>query len=264
MDTTATSVFAAASQPRDPAQRHSLLKTIDCLLRDRVAIYERIRSDDDLLGLSRAMIATIVTGAAVFGASVGAYRGGVQILYGAIKFPIVLLLTAAVCAPTLSALNSAMGRPSNGRRDLALVVSALAMTALVLAAAAPVMMLGTPNFSAGSEGGTLISYHSMALMLFGCCTVAGLAGLGLFWRGLSASGRAGRFGVAGALIIVFVLVGAQMSWTFRPYLVRPRSPEPVFLRAHDLSLVEAVIQSGRSARGEFFRDEAPLPEGDTP
>ena len=74
MDTAAPSAFASATPARE---RHSVLKTIDSLLRDRSAIYERIRTDDDLLGLSRAMIATIVAGAAVSGAAVGAYRGGV-------------------------------------------------------------------------------------------------------------------------------------------------------------------------------------------
>lgn len=256
MDTTAPSMLGAAADRRP----HSVLRTVDCLLRDRSAIYQRIRDDDDLLGLSRAMIATIVAGAAVFGAAVGAYRGGIQIMFASIKFPIVLLLTAAVCAPTLTALNSAMGRPSNGRRDLALVVSALAMTALVLAAAAPVMILGTPSFSGHESSAPLISYHNMALMLFCCCAAAGLAGLALLWRGLSITERSGRFGVAGSLIIVFVLVGAQMSWAFRPYLVRPRTPEPVFVRSQDHGLTEAIIESSRSARGMYFRDEAPLPK----
>ena len=43
--------------------------TIDCLLRDRAAIFDRIDKDQDLAGLARVAILAVLAGAAVFGAA---------------------------------------------------------------------------------------------------------------------------------------------------------------------------------------------------
>jgi hypothetical protein len=240
------------------ASDSSIIATVDDLLRDRGAIYRRIAADHDLSGLVRAMIVTIVAGAGVYGAALGVHRGGLQIVYAAAKIPLVLLLTAAVCAPTLSALNAALGRASNLRRDLALLLSSLAVTALVLAATAPIMILGMPSGLGGGDE-PLIGYHDLALLMAGSCAVAGAAGLVTLWRGLGRVERRGRLAAASLLLAAFTLVGAQMAWTLRPYLVRPRSPEIVFVRSVEGSLLEAVLQTTSSARGRYDRSEAPLP-----
>jgi hypothetical protein len=255
---TTTTTISDAAAPSD-AVTPSLAGTIDDLLRDRTAIYRRIAADHDLLGLARAMILTIIAGAAVFGGAVGAHRGGLQILFAAAKFPLVLLLTAAVCAPTLSAANAALGRASSARRDLALVVSSLAVTALILAAAAPLMILGAPIGLSGDSGEPLIQYHDMALLMAGACAVAGAAGLATFWRGLGRVERGNRLAVAALVLAAFTLVGAQMAWTLRPYLVRPRSPDIVFVRSLEGSLFDAVLRTADSSRGRYERPEAPLP-----
>lgn len=239
-----------------PDRARPALATVDELLRDRPAVYRRLEVGDELGELSRTAIITILVGAAAFGASVGAFRGGLQILFAALKIPAVLLLTAAVCAPCLTALCAAVGRSACLRRDLALVLSSLAMTSLVAAASAPIVLLGV----------TLeIEYHSMALLFAACCAVGGAAGLGFFWRGLAGDRGPGRVAAAASFLCVFALVGAQMAWTVRPYLVRPRTPEVVFLRTpaqmKEESLIEAVFVTLRSARGEFTRDAAPLPGG---
>jgi hypothetical protein len=249
------SVLESATAPE--AGAGSLAGTIDALLRDRAAIYDRIARDDDLASLVRAMMLTIVAGAGVFGAALGAHRGGLQIAYAAAKFPLALLLTAAVCAPTLSAVNSALGRASNLRRDLALVLSSLAVTALVLAAAAPIMILGAPIGLTDSE--RVLAYHDMALLMAAACAAAGAAGLAMLWRGLGRVERRGRLPAASILLVAFALVGAQMAWTLRPYLLRPRTPEVVFVRSLEGSLLDAVRQTTDSARGRYQRSEAPLP-----
>jgi methyl-accepting chemotaxis protein len=100
----------------------------------------RIRAGEDLAALARPLIVTIALGGAVFGAALGAYRGGLQVLYAAIKLPLATLLTAAICAPTLTALNAALGRAACIRRDFALVLAVLARGALVVAAEAPVVL----------------------------------------------------------------------------------------------------------------------------
>jgi len=119
----------------------------------------------------------------------------------------------------------------------------------VLSALAPVVLLAV---TLGAD------YHLLVLLTVGCCAVAGVVGLALLVRGLSDERRA-RGSACLALLAVFVLVGAQMSWTLRPYLVRPRTPAAPFLRAVESSFLEAVSTSLDSARGIYRRPAAPVP-----
>jgi hypothetical protein len=237
-----------SNSPASPAAR-----TIDQLLRDVPAFLQRIQQERDLAGLAKAMILTVAVGAAVFGAAMGAYRGGLQVMYAAIKLPAVMLLTTAVCAPALTAFNVAFRREASLRRDLSLVLSALALSCLVLAAQAPVVFLAV---ELGAE------YHTVILLVVGCCALAGVVGISLFQRGLGHGGAAGRWTVGVALLFVFAVVGTQMSWTLRPFLVRPRTPDAPFVRSLEGSFVEAVFTSSRSARGIYTRQSAPLPGDD--
>ena len=242
------STVAESLQTRAPSP---VLQAIDQLLRDAPAVLERIREGRDLTTLAKAMILTIAFGGGVFGAAMGTFRGGAQILYAGIKLPIVLMLTMAVCAPALTALNRAVGRRGCMRRDIALVLSALARSSLVLAAQAPLVLLAVRADA---------SYHAVILLVVACCAIAGVVGLAMFLRGLYASSSAGLWTVAPALFLVFGLVGTQMSWTLRPFLLRPRTPDVVFVRAVEGSFFEAVAQSVQSARGVYYREQAPLPE----
>jgi hypothetical protein len=227
------------------------LGMIDLLLRDREAMLARIRDGSDVAAIMRTMIATIAVTMAIVGAALGSYRGGAQIAYAAIKLPIVLLGTAALSAPALSAIGAALGRRSRLSADLALVMAALAFGALLLAACTPLIMVGRA---------LELDYHRMILSTVAMFAVAGLAALRMVWRAVALEAAPGwRTAVAG-LCVVFSLVGGQLSWALRPYLVRPRTPEAPFLRELEGSLFDAVSGAFRSARGIYTRDEAPLGE----
>jgi hypothetical protein len=224
---------------------------IDLLLRDREAMLARIHKGANLAAIMRTMIATIAVTMAIVGAALGSYRGGVQIAYAAVKLPIVLLGTAALSAPALSAIGAALGRRSRLTVDLALVMSALAFGALLLVACTPLIMLGRS---------VDLDYHRMILAVVAMFAVAGGAALRMIWRGVALEAAPGwRTSVVG-LCVVFSLVGGQLAWALRPYLLRPRTPEPTFIREVESSLFDAIAGSMQSARGIYSRDEAPLRE----
>jgi hypothetical protein len=228
-----------------PAPASGALGTIDTLLRDRAATLARIARGEALADLVRTMLLTIAVSCAIFGAAVGMYRGGVQILYAAIKFPLVMLLTAAITAPCLTAFNAAVDRPYGLRRDVALVLLSLGFGSLLLVAQAPILLLGAL---------LEVAYHKFILMTFGCAALAGLGSLGVLGRGIRGqSGRHARI-TSLALVGVLAVVGAQVAWTMRPYVVRPRTTEVPFVRQIEGSLLEAVMGSSRSARGIYAGD----------
>jgi hypothetical protein len=221
------------------------LGTIDTLLRDRAATLARIGRGEALADLVRTMLLTIAVSCAIFGAAVGMYRGGVQILYAAIKFPLVMLLTAAITAPCLTAFNAAVDRPYGLRRDVALVLLSLGFGSLLLVAQAPILVLAAL---------VEVAYHKFILLTFGCAALAGLGSLGVLGRGVRGqSGRHARI-TSMALVGVLAVIGAQVAWTMRPYVVRPRTTEVPFMRQIEGSLLDAVMGSSRSARGIYAED----------
>ena len=231
------------------------LGIIDLLLRDREVMLARIRAGTNLAAILKVMIATIAVTMAIVGAALGSYRGGVQIGYAAIKLPLVLLGTAALSAPTLTAIGRAVGRRSNLVQDLSLVMSALAFGALMLVAGTPLILLGRA---------VDLTYHQMILMTVTMFGIAGLAALHMIIHAVSVENlrdgtRGWRTAVLG-LVIVFVTIGGQLSWALRPYLVGPRTEDGLFLCALYWFLLYAITGAFMSARGVYSRDEAPLPE----
>ena len=239
--------------PPEGAAPRPALGTIDLLLRDRPGMLARIRAGADVRPILATMVATIAVSMAIVGAALGSYRGGIQIAYAAIKLPLVLLGAAALSAPALSAIGAALGRRSRLSADLALVMSAVAFGALLLASTTPLILLGR-----AAE----LDYHRMIAGTVGVFTIAGLATLRMIVQGVAAEQAPGWRSAVAGLCCVFALVGAQLAWAMRPYLVRPRAPEVPFVREVEGSLIDAVWTTMSSARG-IYRREAPLP-GDQP
>jgi hypothetical protein len=240
------------AEPAGPPP-HASLSLIDLLLRDRAGTLARIRSGAELRPILATMVATIAVSMAIVGAALGTYRGGIQIAYAAIKLPLVLLGAAALSAPALSAIGAALGRRSRLSADLALVMSAVAFGALLLAATTPLILLGR-----AAE----LDYHRMIAGTVLAFTVAGIATLRMIVQGVAAEDAPGWRSAVAGLCCVFALVGAQLAWAMRPYLVRPRAPEVPFVRVVEGSLFDAVSTTFQSARGIYMR-EAPLP-GEAP
>jgi hypothetical protein len=215
---------------------------VDQLLRHREALLDRIDRGDDLAGLARALIAIIAVCTALVGAAMGSFRGGEQVAYAAIKLPLVMLLTAALSAPTLTALNAALGRPASPTRDVARVLMALAFGSLMLLAAAPLWLLARS---------IEMDYHDAILLTVGCFAVGGGCAVAVLSRSVRRIDARGAGAAVVGLLVVFAMVGGQMAWTLRPYLVRPRTQDIPFVRDIEGSLYDAVLGSTRSAAGIY-------------
>jgi hypothetical protein len=239
------------SQPEAPALPERERGVIDGLLTDpRGVVQHALTAEADAqMRLVRLFLLSIVAGTAAFGAALGLTRGGVQVLYAALKLPIVVLLTAAVCTPALTALSLALGRTTDLRSDLVRVLATLARGSLVLAALAPVMLLSSS---------VRLAYHQSVLLCVTCCALAGAASLPLLGRALWV-GR-GRWLLVAAIATVVTVAGTQTAWLFRPYLVRPRTTSVPFMRGLDGTFAGSVGRSGRSALGIYDAPAVRAPE----
>lgn len=250
MNATAQEVNPERPRPADAAPSLSL---IDGLLRDRRAALDAMEDPAKTGHSARTLVITIMLGTGVLGATLGMYRGGIQILYAGIKLPLMILLTAGICAPAFSALKAALYGQTHIKRDVLVVLGSLALASLLAAACAPVLMLAM----------TLdVSYHRLILLTVACCGVAGLGGLTFFFAALRRWSQGRHRALALALFMVFGAVGSQMTWTLRPFLVRPRTVEVPFVRAIEGSFIQAVFESTLSAQGRYSRRAAPVPQPD--
>jgi hypothetical protein len=218
------------------------------LLRTPSDIAAACREDRDTRAIVITSLIAVLAGAAAFGGVIGSFRGGIQIAYGAIKIPLAMLLTLAICAPAFHALAAGLGQAWPMRSIIALALAAAGRSSLVLLAVSPAVWL---LFDLG------ISYHAAALAAAFAYAVAGGAAVGILIRGLG--GQTGRSLTAFAFVGVFFAVGGQTSWILRPYLVRPRTEAIPFVRAREGSFADSLLMSSRSARGVY--DTRDLEEG---
>lgn len=224
------------------------LVLVDELLRDRVRFLDRLESERGIVDVTRTLLLTILACSAAFGAAMGLQHGGIQIVYAAVKLPVVVLLTTAIVAPAFVAMRTVFDAQFRPRRDVALLLGSLSLGSLVLAGTAPVLVL-----CALAEAG----YHDAILATVACAGVAGLVGLHLFGTGVERSGGGSRW-MRLIVLGVFIVVGSQLSWALRPYLARPRAAV-TFLRPVEGGFFQSVDTTWESANGRFSRDSAPVP-----
>ncbi|WP_437933564.1 hypothetical protein [Sorangium sp. So ce341] len=217
------------------------------LLRAPAEVAASCREDRDIRAIALASLGAIALGSAVFGAVIGSFRGKEQILYAAVKVPLAMLITLALCAPAFHALAAVLGRPWPMRSIIALVLASAGRSSLVLLAFAPVLWL---LIDLG------LGYHASSVAAWLAYAAAGLAALGVLVRGIGAG--QGRGLTAVAFMAVFFAVGGQAAWMLRPYLGRPSQKEIPFVRAREGSFSDALVRSCRSALGIYDEDPRSL------
>lgn len=226
---------------------------LELLLRDPAAFLAALdrveaspHADAAAAALARALVGAVAVGAGLFGVVVGAHRGGLQVIFCAVKVPLILLVTLVVCAAPFLAFAHAARLPLTARAVITLALASSARFALVLLGLAPFVWL--------MEGWSL-GYHRVILAVVAVCAAAGVAAGRVLFSGLARFGGAGtRVGLA--FVAVFGLVGAQTSWILRPFVLRPRTEGVPFVRALEGDFLDAL---GTTARSAMRRDDGRPP-----
>ena len=178
-----------------------------------------------------------------------------QVVAGAVKVPALFLLTLLVTFPSLYVFNTLLGPRLRLGVFLRLGVTALSVLTAVLSALGPI----TAFFSV-----TTANYPFVVLLNVAVFTLAGVFGLGTLRNLLTELTRPGaagdefvvlepansarKYGVIYAWMVVFALVGGQMSWILRPFIGSPDVPF-AWLRPRDGSFFEAVLRSAKLLLG---------------
>lgn len=264
----------------------SWFKQLDGILRGdatRMSALKHGRIETPVGGLS---IVIIFLGA-TYGICMGAYAvirtGGVshdaymQMLASAVKLPLLFFLTLIVTLPSLYVFNALVGSRLSILSVIRLLVAMLGVMLAVLASFGPIVVF----FSVSTE-----SYPFMKLLNVIVAALAGFLGLAFLLRtlhrlvlaqialdtpkaehdkpveahgdeqadtttaldqvGYATTGKARS--VFRVWVIVFSLVGAQMSWVLRPFIGKPDMPFAWF-RARESNFFLDVLDAIASLFG---------------
>jgi hypothetical protein len=185
------------------------------LLGDRERFYEEVVDQRDLSRKLRYSALTVIVLSGFFGLVAGAYSGSFQAISAAIKLPFLFFATFAVCFPAFYIVQVLVGSRLKLLQVVVFVVSALALTSVLLAAFVPI----TAFFLI-----TGANYYFQHLLNIALAGVAGLFGMYALHDGLTVVCEKRGVYPRKALTIMrvwavlFAFVGIQLAWNLRPFL----------------------------------------------
>ncbi|MDB6146403.1 MAG: hypothetical protein JWO45_67 [Spartobacteria bacterium] len=182
---------------------------------------ELLRSD------CRAMIdycLIICLGCGLYGFTVGIWRAPVQSLYTALKFPLLIFLTAGGNGLLNGMLAQVLGSGLSFRQTFLAILMSFAIAAVILGALSPVTLLVVLNAPPlGSDRD--VTGHSVVLLthVF-LIAYAGILANRHLLRLLTRS--SGGYGQARRILLSWLagnlLLGSQLAWVLRPFFGSPR------------------------------------------
>ncbi len=200
----------------------------------------------DQTDATRVQIALVVLGGAFTGALMGSYAlwngGGVLFaLWGALKVPLLLGLSGALCFPVLRVLSFLLGIGEQFQTATRALISVSATFACVLAAMSPLTLL---VYASGASYRGALEW-SIGVWIF-AALVAGMRARTALAPQLKREKRLRVLGAWGFTLWAFVAV--QAGWSLRPFIGRPDAP-PQFLRHDALSNVYVGLWKLMGTRG---------------
>lgn len=175
----------------------------------------------------RAWLLAVVLGGGFYGAVMGAFGGlsadrAIQVVYSAVKVPILLLATTLLATPSFFVLNTLAGLRSDFGTAFRAVLGTQAAIAIVLATLAPytaVWYLSTTDYHEAT---------TFNAAMFAIASFAAQWQLRRRYAALEARNRTHRL-LRRVWVFLYAFVGIQMGWFLRPFIGDPSRP-PSFFR----------------------------------
>lgn len=203
---------------RNALQKSGLVRLafyfLDYILRAQMALFEQIYSQQELPRMIAAMVILCGLLSGIYGLTMGMYNGILQAVSSAIKLPILFLLTAIICIPSLYTFNVLLGQSFKFLQTVALMVMTLGTTTILLVSLAPIAFFFTLTTPENYQ--FLLLLH---VVIFGLC---GVYGVGYLYRGCSYLAFRMEQPLNTLLlriwIVIYAVVGMQLGWRLRPFI----------------------------------------------
>lgn len=162
----------------------------------------------------------------LYGGVMGSYAlifGGriLQVVYSAVKVPMLLLVTSGLSLPSFFVVNSLYGLRSDFGRVLRALLATQAALTVILASLSPLTLLwyaSCDNYRAA------ILFNALT---FAVASISAQLVLKQLYRPLIAKNPM-HLRLLKAWIVIYGFVGIQMGWTLRPFIGSPNAPTQFF------------------------------------
>lgn len=193
------------------------LGVVETILRNRILFFQEIRDGVRLGEKMRAMLISSLVFMALYGAVMGSTHSLWQALSSAAKLPILFLATLFICAPTLYFFNVLFGSNQSLTQNVALILTAITVTAVLLLSFAPIILFFLLTTS---------QYQFFKLLNVGIFAISGVMGVVFLNQGMrivadEAAGDSARRRVLYLWMFLYAFVGSQLAWTIRPFIGAP-------------------------------------------
>lgn len=185
------------------------------LLRDRKTFLDDVRNSVKLETKIASLLIASSFFFSIYGAIIGSYSGGLQIISSAIKLPALYLITLIICLPTLYFFDILFGSKLGFKQYVTMALTAVSVISVLLFSFAPVVLF----FLISVKG-----YDFFLLLNVLIMGITGGVGVRLFYKGMRdmVSGSEAieqnlRQRLLKGWVILYALVGSQLGWTLRPF-----------------------------------------------
>ncbi|MBD1900956.1 MULTISPECIES: actin-binding WH2 domain-containing protein [Cyanophyceae] len=194
-------------------------------LRDRQKFLEEISKG---IRLENKIVSLLISSSAFFalyGAIIGSFSGGLQMVASAIKLPALYLITLAICLPTLYFFDVITGSKRSFGQYLALLLASMSIIGVMLFSFAPIILFFRLSIN---------DYQFFQLLNVLVFTITGLIGINGFYRGMifindqDSDNPKKRTGMIRGWLVLYGFVGSQLGWTLRPFFGTPDKPFELF------------------------------------
>jgi hypothetical protein len=226
----------------DPAERvaiPNIFAAIEAVLRHPRRLHFQMRQPG-AGGLIVAMFAASVVCSLIYGVVVGTFSGGAQLWIAPAKIALGLVISAAICLPSLYIFGCLSGSQARLSEVCGLLAGMLLLSTVLLIGFAPVAWI----FSESTES---VAWMGALHLLF--CLLATLFGLRFMKAGFAHTHARSQAGI-NVWIIIFLLVALQMTTALRPILGRSDSffpKEKQFFLGHWIDCFKATPENSQGS-----------------
>lgn len=225
-----------------PATITALARDADALLRPRPPGPRH----EPLAVPLRRLLALLVAATVAYGLAMGTFRvqfgsGWLQPVYSALKTPLLLLATTALCLPAFFVVNTVLGLRERFGPAMRAILGGQTALAIVLASIAPLLLVFYLGQPASATGGAYRAAHLANIAAFLTAALVGQVVTRRGYRPLIQENPRHRV----TLLIWFALyafVGIQMGWMLRPFIGHPSSPVTFFRQEPFTNAYEVVLR----------------------
>lgn len=221
----------------------TVLQNADRILRGQPLLLDRANAARDMTRLAGLVVLFGVFYGAVMGTfSATTWERAIQIVYSAVKVPMLLLVTFAIALPSFFVINTIVGTRKDFREALEALITTQAALTIVLASLAPFTAMW---YCSTSDYGSSVLFNGA---IFGAASFTAQAILRRLYRPLIARNPRHRI-MLRAWLMLYVFIGIQLGWVLRPFVGSPIS-EPRFFREGAFS--NAYVYIGTLIWNTFF------------